>query len=104
MTNKLIQNTSELIKKKIEDFYSYDFSKEMAKKAVEEYGTTYYHLKHFTNESLGKLIKAGFEVSEIIPKFDINKEDVVLKSTKFFEIHRISLAILAFSFLLLIFW
>lgn len=77
-----------------EDYYTFDFHKELAEKIVKEDGITMENIG--TNANLSTLYERGIELSAWIPLFEKNGDIPELKSVRFFEMIRYSLAISTF--------
>ncbi|HLE74837.1 MAG TPA: hypothetical protein VI864_02170 [Candidatus Bathyarchaeia archaeon] len=97
--NKLLQRQAQLLASTFNDFGTFDFNKELAEKMVSEHKAfqKFEPTRDFlTNENLGLLLKAGIEISPLIPFFESQKGKLILKSARFFEIIRFALAVSAF--------
>ena len=98
--NKLIEAQARTLAMAFDDFGTFDFNKELAKKVVKEHGETFGKFKRtrdfLSNENLGLLFEAGAEILPLIPFFERQNGKLILKSTRFFEIIRFALAVSAF--------
>jgi hypothetical protein len=97
--NKLLESHARLLANAFDDFGTFDFNKEVAKKVVDEHGEALRNVKSedlFKTENLSLLINAGLETLPLIPVFERQEKELVLKSTRFFEIIRYALAVSSF--------
>lgn len=97
--NKLLQTQAQLLAATFNDFGTFDFNKELAEKMVGEHKAfqKFEPTRDFlTNENLKLLLQAGIEISPLIPLFESQEGKLILKSTRFFEIIRLALAVSAF--------
>ncbi len=92
--NKLLKTHADLLRLTFEDYYTFDFSKELAEKVVKEDGITMENIG--INAKLSTLYKRGLELSAFVPLFETKRDFPELKSVRFFEIIRYSLAVSTF--------
>lgn len=93
--NKILGKHSALLFENFEDFAHFDFNKELAEKMVSEEKVTLEDI-FANNKKLALMIKRGVEIMPLLAVFEKEKGKLTLKSKRFFEIIRFSLAISSF--------
>ena len=93
--NKILEKHSALLAENFEDLAHFDFHKELAEKMVSEEKVTLEDI-FADNKKLALLFKRGVEMMPLLAVFEKEKDRLALKSKRFFEIIRFSLAISSF--------
>ena len=93
--NRILETHSSLLVKNLEDFARFNFERELAERLVYEEKLTLEEI-FADKDKLGIMFKRGVEMLPLVPVFEEHKGKLELKSRRFFEMIRFSLATSSF--------